>query len=588
MSRWVPPRCETRLGASHRRRNLPCQDASGWLETRDRQGHPITLLAVSDGHGAAQHPHSAMGSRLACEIALGEAAQHLAQRNTALDPAVAWRRWLSQELPGRVVAGWRQATAHHWTTALGQPLDTFSPIPYGATLGLLVLTPRGWGHTGLGDWDLLELSPRHGARIISQEPWHGGDGEATQSLCLVGAEGYFAARSGWRPLRETAGPFHLVLSSDGLRKSCGCDADFFTLAQFLSGLPNRQPGPAAPEAWDPAALVPEASRQGAPSHQLEPTAMAAPPPDLAESSLAAALDRISGQGSGDDISVAIAAWGRASDDKPVPSDPGDWGAGLARGAWIVQPPHGGRVGPLGLPDKAQPEDLQAVESVDKLAAAGVRPPARAGAGPGPARLTSRPTMLWLGAAMFGLGFGLLALLNPAGQAPPPLPKLPRPPLPAAPLPVAPLPRSPSQQPPLPRASGPRPSAASETLPPAQEQSLRQLVAELCGRTAKQRDRIATASLESRLTELFSARKAGFERLRRQPGSLAAGGLAGLANDPLGALIAWSYDPATATGVAQRRLRSLGACEALITVLSQRWRPIPTPSQPSNAAPRGRP
>jgi hypothetical protein len=583
VSRWAAPRCETRLGASHRRRNLPCQDASGWLETRDRQGHPIILLAVSDGHGAAQHPHSATGSRLACEIALAEAAQHLAQRNTTLDPAAAWRRWLSQELPARVVAGWRRAVADHWTTALGQRLDSFSPIPYGATLGLLVLTPRGWGHTGLGDWDLLELSPQHGARIISQEPWHGGDAEATQSLCLVGAESCFAARSGWRSLPETAGPFHLVLSSDGLRKSCGSDADFFTLAQFLSGLPSGQPGPPEPGARDPAAWLPEARRQGPPADQPEPTAMAAPPTELAESSLAEALDRISGQGSGDDISVAIAAWEPTSDDQPVPADPGAWGAGLARGAWIVQPPHAGRVGPLGLPDKAQAEDLRAMESAAQLAAAGGRPPARAGAGPGPARLASRPTVLWLGAALFGLGFGLLAVLNPAAQAPLPLPQLS---LPQLPLPA--LPRPPSRRPPLPRASGPRPSRAPETLSPAQEQSLRQLVAELCGRTSKQRDGIGTARLESRLTELFSARKASFERLRRQPGNLAAAGLPGLANDPLGALIAWSYDPASATGFAQRRLRSLGACEALITVLAQRWRPIPTPSPPSAAARRGRP
>ena len=26
---WLPPRCESRVGAAHRRRGTPCQDASG-------------------------------------------------------------------------------------------------------------------------------------------------------------------------------------------------------------------------------------------------------------------------------------------------------------------------------------------------------------------------------------------------------------------------------------------------------------------------------------------------------------------------------------------------------------------------------
>ncbi|MEB3361052.1 MAG: protein phosphatase 2C domain-containing protein [Synechococcaceae cyanobacterium] len=562
MSHWAAPRCETRLGASHRRRNQPCQDASGWLEARDREGRPITLLAVSDGHGAAQHPHSATGSRLACEVALREAAQDLAQWDTALEPAPAWRGWLGQELPGRVVAGWLRAVADHWTSALGQPLDSFSPIPYGATLGLLVLTPLGWGYTGLGDWDLLELSPEHGARIISQEPWSEGDPEATQSLCLVGAEGCFAARSGWIALRAAVAPFHLLLSSDGLRKSCGSDADFFTLAQFLSGLPAGQPTPGDRGANDPAVLAPAAHRQGPRVEAPAPTEMAEPPQELDERCLAAALDRISSQGSGDDISVAIAAWGQADADLPGPAVPGEGGAGHARSIWIVQPPDAGWGGRWDPPAVAALDAPPGLGYQDRLPTAGLPSPHRAGSAARASRSDFRPTVLWLGAALIGLGIGLGALLLtsalPAWLTPWPRPSLPRP-----------LPR-----PPLAPTSRLRPSVAPKTLTPAQEQSLRKLVADLCGRARTQRDRNATASLERRLSGVFSARKASFERLRRQGASSSADGQTGLANDPLGQLIAWSHDPTSSTGFSRRRLHSLGACEALITVLGQRWRATP--------------
>lgn len=173
------------------------------------------------------------------------------------------------------------------------------------------------------------------------------------------------------------------------------------------------------------------------------------------------------------------------------------------------------------------------------------------------RTASRASMVWLGAAGLGLGLGLLALLQPMARAPvwqPPSPS------PASPRHLS--------------SSGARPGSDAETLSPAQEQALRPLVAELCSRSANPRDRPASASLESRLTELFSARKASFERLRRQPASMAAAALAGYAKDPLGALIAWSDAATTAPGVARRRLQRLGACDALIKVLNQRWRATP--------------
>ncbi len=532
MSCWAAPCCETRLGASHRRRGQPCQDASGWLECWDREGRPVCILALSDGHGAARHPHSAAGSRLACQIALQQAALDLAQRDCSTTPNAEWRQWLSRELPDRIVAGWRRAVAAHWTANLGQPAASFSPIVYGATLGLLVLTPRGWGYTGLGDWDLLELSPQRGPRILSQEPWSGGDPEATHSLCLEGAERCFAARSGWRRLRDPAAPFRLLLSSDGLRKSCGSDADLFTLAQFLAEQAEGLPGSAALHASEAVSPDPGASDPAA-----RAAATGAPPPQQsAERALAAALDRITNLGSGDDISVAIASWTQLPPDLPGHSHSDRAVERPAPAGWIVQPPFCGPVSLAALPDPAVP-------GVSCAAAASAPAADDRGAGPVPQPRRAQATMAWLlvGASLLGLGVGLISLLR-------------RP----APLPFQPLP-------------APTPRSDRPTLSPPQEQRLRRLVAELCRGGPQQRAPGSPDLVARRLQGVLSARKASFERLRRPAAGPAADPLAGWATDPLGALIAWSADPTTAEGVARRRLARLGACEALTTALGQRWR-----------------
>jgi hypothetical protein len=72
-------------------------------------------------------------------------------------------------------------------------------------------------------------------------------------------------------ITEQQPSFSLLLSTDGVRKSCSTDADFFAIAQYLC------------EAVKP--------------HQGDATLQ-----------LNADLDRISSQGSGDDVSVAIGRW----------------------------------------------------------------------------------------------------------------------------------------------------------------------------------------------------------------------------------------------------------------------------------------
>jgi hypothetical protein len=154
---------------------------SGFAGFCDAAGTPVQVLVVSDGHGGSRYVRSDVGARLACEVALRTVEQTLRTSRTGQAGSESeWRQWLAETLPQAIVQAWLEEVQRHWqaqgpqgSESVPAPLPAlaagsaeaaaaaspagFSPIPYGATLGLLVLTPRWWGYTGLGDWDLVQI-----------------------------------------------------------------------------------------------------------------------------------------------------------------------------------------------------------------------------------------------------------------------------------------------------------------------------------------------------------------------------------------------------------------------------------------------
>ena len=264
--RWREPRSCSVIGAAHRRRGQPCQDASLTARLHTSAGDPLQLMAVADGHGNRRHWLSQVGSALACREA--QAAVQVALARTPLTDLTGWHQLLRHELPAAIVQGWLAATAADWAERAEAAGQAYSSEAYGCTLGLVLLAPRWWGHTGLGDWDLVRLDAAGLGTLISEEASDAAAGEATASLCLPRAEALFAERSSLQPLAavELEGTeLALVLSSDGVRKSCATDADFLQLCAQLCAIS------------DPAELV-------------------------------AGLEQITSQGSGDDVSVAVGQW----------------------------------------------------------------------------------------------------------------------------------------------------------------------------------------------------------------------------------------------------------------------------------------
>ncbi len=283
VSGWRPALQARRVGAAHQRKGRPCQDAVAVTRYRSRDGQPVQVMAVADGHGGEHYLLSDVGSALACDLALQVVGEQLglwALQGAQAPGLDTWAHWLASELPQRIHSRWLALVREHWqqhtaqSSAPDQAPCSEATTPeaevsrlYGTTLGLVVMAPRWWGYTGVGDWDLVQVGADGQAALLSEETAGDGGGEATGSLCLEQAAGLF--RSRLEPIERPEARFGLLLSTDGIRKSCATDADFLLLAAHLIATPAAG----------------------------------------ASEVLAKNLDQITSEGSGDDVSVAMAQHG---------------------------------------------------------------------------------------------------------------------------------------------------------------------------------------------------------------------------------------------------------------------------------------
>ncbi|CAK6690975.1 protein phosphatase 2C domain-containing protein [Synechococcus sp. CBW1107] len=295
---WQVMACISRTGASHRQRGHHCQDNVAQVLSRSRDGAPVTVVAMADGHGHPRHFLSDVGSKQACRVATLTVSEWLGdlrlQEGVRTDLEHC-RQQLARELPGRIQRHWTSAIQQHWrqqqrtmpapagTTQplTSQPLEpeamdsqAFSRLPYGCTLAVLVLTPQWWAVTGLGDWDLVRVSSDGVARLLSEERSPNPETESTASLCQADAAQAMAARTQMTGLEPDSEPFAVMISTDGVRKSCGATTDYLTWAtELVTSL--QRPSAGAPMRSD----------------------------------LSQRLDRLSSRGTGDDVSVAVAVQG---------------------------------------------------------------------------------------------------------------------------------------------------------------------------------------------------------------------------------------------------------------------------------------
>ena len=234
--RWEHLQACSVIGAAHRRQQKPCQDASLSVDLKGRGGS-LQLLVVADGHGGRRYRLSHRGSALACQVSREAVEQWLAC--TPLQDPERWRQVLEQELPAAIHQLWLAAITADWALQPEAEHEPFSPHLYGSTLGLVLLAPQWWGCTGIGDWDLSGIDQQGQASLLSEEREHSRS-EATGSLCQELDQQLWHERTQLHPLDPQTDLQALVLSTDGVRKSCATDADYLQLCSALVDLRDRQ------------------------------------------------------------------------------------------------------------------------------------------------------------------------------------------------------------------------------------------------------------------------------------------------------------------------------------------------------------
>ena len=262
-------------GAAHKRNDAPNQDALSWWSAEGNK--PLALLCLADGHGGSEYTRSHIGSCHAViqarRLLVGEVIPRILDRSNLTDLAQ-FKRHLIQQLPKLLVTRWRASVYAHATDNQVQEdeqttlLDTSVERLYGTTLLVALLSPEFHLYIQLGDGDILTISADGEVTRPPFEEDRNLLANHTSSLCSKKAWSF--VRIHFQPIVERP-PVFTMLATDGYANSFAHDADFVQVARDLYTA-IQQDGPATVADCFPDWL--EATSQG---------------------------------GSGDDISVVIAA-----------------------------------------------------------------------------------------------------------------------------------------------------------------------------------------------------------------------------------------------------------------------------------------
>jgi serine/threonine protein phosphatase PrpC len=213
---WVVGGASER-GASHVRRGTPNQDAIHWLPRETTARHFIA--AVADGHGGARYIRSRIGAQLAVEQ-VASVLEWFLDGDTS-DASAA-------ELPQQTLTAWRDAVQRHaasvttdgeWVEAVEDKL-----ILYGATLLAVAASDDLAVVMQIGDGDLY-LGYSDGRLVRPLPDDTGLVGEQTYSLCSPDALSRFRIAV-VRPGPDVTLPDFVFMSTDGVSKSFADETAF--------------------------------------------------------------------------------------------------------------------------------------------------------------------------------------------------------------------------------------------------------------------------------------------------------------------------------------------------------------------------
>jgi len=204
------------------------------------------ILAVSDGHGGSHSFRSDRGSKFAVDIAV-RLLRQMVLRLGPDAPVARVRQQMRTIWCHRMVDDWRHAVradvlAHPFSpidfAAFPEPMPATPPngewpfsayLAYGATLLAVALTRHYLIYAQLGDGDILTVKP-NGSVMRPLTRYHDFYDEQSASLCTHGAPREF--QTAVLPTRGH-GPSLVMLSSDGYANCFGNDEGFFKVGSDL-------------------------------------------------------------------------------------------------------------------------------------------------------------------------------------------------------------------------------------------------------------------------------------------------------------------------------------------------------------------
>ncbi|MBS7704649.1 protein phosphatase 2C domain-containing protein [Chelatococcus asaccharovorans] len=218
-------------GASHEQSGAPNQDAVGAQLLTEARG---VVLAVADGHGDDRHARSDRGSRFAVAAGIEVVAAWMEQAATLAEADL---RRSAQGLPARIVKAWRAKVEAD--VKADPPADRHDlegegvELLYGSTLVVAGIGGRFDVFLQVGDGDILSVAPdgavKRRARGRTDLPSH-----LTESMCQADAVDRFRMEFVMRGRR--GGDALVMLSSDGYANSFADDAAFLKVGLDLKGL----------------------------------------------------------------------------------------------------------------------------------------------------------------------------------------------------------------------------------------------------------------------------------------------------------------------------------------------------------------
>lgn len=250
-------------GANHNRQGQPNQDAlelQTYKTTSASASFSGGFAAVADGHGSAHYFRSDRGAKFAVKaasFAIAEMLERYPGWTSGSDDLQLAKRWLKQHVPQLILHRWIEYVRHDISLqpygseekALmsgrrdgnpkaqpNRPLATYSQIsdpelePYGATLGLALITDAYVAFASLGDVDVVTVTG-DGQSVRALAPSEE-VGEATHSLCLSDAATHFQVDL--HALDDAGRPAMIFVGTDGFSKSYKTEAEFLETCKAYS------------------------------------------------------------------------------------------------------------------------------------------------------------------------------------------------------------------------------------------------------------------------------------------------------------------------------------------------------------------